>query len=305
MAKRTTRRKKSSVTDETREAIKNLRLLDDVFMSEVLVDNIEGVQDIVNVCLEREDIVVESVEVQKEYRNFRGRGVKLDVLARDKEGKLYNIEIQRDSSEATPERVRYHLSALDWNNSKPNQKFTELGEIWVIFIVETPRYNKTQPFATLEQRIRETNELVEDGRHVRFVNAAYIGNDKIGKLMADFRAKEAKDMYYQSLAKRAKQIKETEEGIERMSDVLEELVEKRVKNKRRNRKRREKRREKRNEKRDGKRNGKRDGKRAHSNARRASRVQFTRYADARSQIRSARLHSRGNQRRYGGEVKSA
>ena len=232
MAKRTTRRKKSSVTDETREAIKNLRLLDDVFMSEVLVDNIEGVQDIVNVCLEREDIVVESVEVQKEYRNFRGRGVKLDVLARDKEGKLYNIEIQRDSSEATPERVRYHLSALDWNNSKPNQKFTELGEIWVIFIVETPRYNKTQPFATLEQRIRETNELVEDGRHVRFVNAAYIGNDKIGKLMADFRAKEAKDMYYQSLAKRAKQIKETEEGIERMSDVLEELVEKRVKKER-------------------------------------------------------------------------
>ena len=40
------------------ERIRELRLLDDIFMKVVLKENIEGVQDIIRVILNRQDIVV-------------------------------------------------------------------------------------------------------------------------------------------------------------------------------------------------------------------------------------------------------
>lgn len=123
------------VSDAARERIKNFRLLDDLFMREVLRDNIAGVQDIVRIILENPEINVVKVDVDESFSNVHGRGVRLDVLATDGEGKLYNIEIQRDSRGATPKRARFYHSAIDWNlfNAK---KFDELAETWVIFITD-------------------------------------------------------------------------------------------------------------------------------------------------------------------------
>ena len=74
------------------ERIQSLRLLDDVFMKEVLRGNTAGVQDIVRIILRRDDITVRKVEIQDELSNLVGHSVRVDVLAEDGTGKFYNID---------------------------------------------------------------------------------------------------------------------------------------------------------------------------------------------------------------------
>ena len=67
--------------------IARLRLLDDIFMRAVLKDNKPGVQLIIRILLNRDDIEVEEVRVQDDWPNLVGHGVRLDVTARDTAGK--------------------------------------------------------------------------------------------------------------------------------------------------------------------------------------------------------------------------
>ena len=58
----------------------------------------------------------------------------LDCLCMDKEGNIYNIELQNDSLAASPKRARYHSGLIDMNISKKGKSFDYLPESYVIFI---------------------------------------------------------------------------------------------------------------------------------------------------------------------------
>ena len=116
------------------ERIRRLRLLDDIFMREVLRGNKEAVQLIIRIILRRGDIVVRDVKIQDELSNLVGHAVRVDVLAVDASGRLYNIEIQRDDAGADPKRARYNLSAVDWHHLPPGAAYKDLAETWIIFI---------------------------------------------------------------------------------------------------------------------------------------------------------------------------
>ena len=119
------------------ERIMKFRLLDDIFMKEVLRGNINGVQDIIRIILRRDDITVREVTIQDELSNLVGHGVRVDVLARDERGKFYDIEIQRAGSGAGAKRARYNLGAVDWHKLPPGEDYDKLAETWIIFITET------------------------------------------------------------------------------------------------------------------------------------------------------------------------
>ena len=65
---------------------------------------------------------------------------------------------------------------------------------------------------------------IDDGEHIIYVNGAMRSKDTaLGKLMNDFFATEAKDMCYDELSERVRQYKETEEGVDTMCDILDEM----------------------------------------------------------------------------------
>ena len=207
------------------ERIKQFRLLDDTFMKAVLKDNIEGVQDIIRVLLHRDDIDVISVRTQEELTNLYGHSVRLDVLARDAAGKLYNIEIQRAVKGTDPKRARYHLGVIDLHNLPTSTDYSELPETYIIFVTENDPFGCGLPIYTIDRMVRETGEVFEDGGHILYANGAYIGDDDVGKLMADFRTAEPSEMHYSSLAKKAGFYKNTEGGVESMCRIMEEVRE--------------------------------------------------------------------------------
>ena len=207
------------------ERIMKFRLLDDIFMKEVLRGNINGVQDIIRIILRRDDIAVREVTIQDELSNLVGHGVRVDVLAQDERGKFYDIEIQRAGSGAGAKRARYNLGAVDWHKLPPGEDYDKLAETWIIFITESDVFHKGLPVYTINRFIEETGESFNDGAHIVYANAAYVGDDDFGKLMADFRETDPKKMNFPSLADKVQQFKQTEGGVESMCRIMEEVRE--------------------------------------------------------------------------------
>ncbi|MBO7392394.1 MAG: hypothetical protein J6U77_07830, partial [Verrucomicrobia bacterium] len=83
--------------EKYRQKLKQMRMMDDTLMKCVFKDCKPAVELVLRVILQRDDLEVISFDISKEYKNLKGHSICLDVIASDKDGKQYNIEVQRDS----------------------------------------------------------------------------------------------------------------------------------------------------------------------------------------------------------------
>ena len=205
--------------------IQKMRLFDDTFMSCVFEDNIEGVTLLLHILLERDDLIVKQVTAQKKYTNLLGHSVWLDIVAEDKSGKLYDIEVQRSSEGANPRRARYHSSMLDSRLLAKREDYAALEDSYVIFITESDVLAEGRSLYHINRLITESGKLFNDGSHIIYVNGAYDNNeDPVGRLMHDFRCTDANEMYHSLLAERVRYLKEDEGGQNTMCALIEDLV---------------------------------------------------------------------------------
>ena len=228
MTRKRQTREEPRVSKKKLRIINELRLLDDVYMREVLVRNRAGVADILRVITKRQNVKIHRVRTQEVYSNLRGHSVQLDVLAEDENGAFFNVEIQRDSSGASPKRARYHFAAIDWNNFKAGLPYEELTETWVVFITENRVFKSGKPIE-VANRFFDDGKPCEEGQTLCYVDARYVGDDELGKLMADFREPNPDKIHFQSLAKRMKWLKKDKKGIVKMSTTLDKFMGKRLK----------------------------------------------------------------------------
>ena len=224
---------KKQYSEETLKILEQLRLFDDDFMTMVFDENIEATELLLNIILERNDmevIKVEKQEVQKEMKNplVGGRGVRLDIYAKDSEGLVYDIEVQRSDAGADVHRARFNSAMLDVRMLKEGQDFSEINESYVIFITQGDVVGTGLPIYHADRVFRETKESFGDGNHIVYVNGSYEGENPIGKLMHDFRCYNADDMFYSKLADQVRFYKDTEKGREIMCKVIEDYGDKRA-----------------------------------------------------------------------------
>ncbi len=207
--------------------IQAMRLMDDDFMTVVFDGDNEITEFLLRILLSRDDLRVKKVTTQKEKRNLFGRSVKLDILAEDTNGKVYNVEVQREDKGASPKRVRYNQAMLDSHSLKKKKDFSQLPEMYIIFITENDYYGLGQPF----YKVRKTIELAttdstylpfDDGCNIIYVNGKYRGNDALGKLMHDFCTPNADEMNYNELAEKVRYHKQETEGVRTMCRIIEE-----------------------------------------------------------------------------------
>lgn len=206
------------------EKLKDMTLMHDEFMSAAFADNIPAVELVISLILQRSDLVVKDVTVQRTIENLKGHSVRLDVLAVDNNGKWYNIEIQRASKGAGAKRARYNSSLIDAELLEKNHDYSDLPETYVIFITERDFFNAGKQLYHVERRIQETATSFGDGTHIIYVNGEYIDETPLGRLISDFHATDAGKMHYDILSERVYDLKETEGGQYAMSEFMEEIA---------------------------------------------------------------------------------
>ncbi len=209
------------------EIVDNMTLMDDDFMNKVFDQNIPAMGLVLRTILGRDDIEVISVVGQDELQSpiVGGRRLRLDIVATDKNGVMSDIEVQRKKDGAHPRRARFHSSMLDARMLKAGQKFTELTDSHTIFITEEDYFGTGKPVYTIHRYVEENGEQFQDGSHIIYVNGEYDGDDALGRLMRDFKCKNAKDMYYPELAEGVRYFKEAG-GRESMCELVEQYAKK-------------------------------------------------------------------------------
>lgn len=205
------------------ERIKQLRLLDDDFLSVCFDGDNEITQFVLRILLDKKDLNVVEVKTQYSVKNLKGHSVILDVFATDSHGMRYDIEIQRADKGASPKRARYNSSLIDDQILIAGDSYEVLPETYVIFITENDVIGKEKPIYHIERMITETGEAFEDGSHIVYVNAAYKDDSELGKLMHDFSCANPSDMNYSTLAHKTRYFKEDDKGVKYMCKIMEEI----------------------------------------------------------------------------------
>lgn len=205
------------------KVIDDFSLMDDTFMSAVFDRDNETVALILNIILNRSDMEVIEVIAQRSYNNLLDRSIRLDIFAKDSSGKVYDIEVQRSSDGADCRRARYNSSMIDTRLLQRGQEFTELVDSYVIFITETDVIGSGLPLYEIERIVKQTGAYFGDGSHIIYVNGSNNDNTPLGRLMHDFKCKNADDMHYHQIADRVRYIKQEEGGREYMCKIMEEL----------------------------------------------------------------------------------
>ena len=208
------------------DRIERFRLLDDTFMS-VVFDDKECAEFLIRKILDDQSLSVVSVTAQKEMKNLNGRSIRLDIHAIDSNGKAYDIEVERSDSRATPKRARYNASIMDSYITEPGDDYEKLPESYVIFVTENDVWKGNLPIYTADRCIKELgNVSFGDESHILFVNTAYKGESRLDSLFHDFRCTDPDNMKNEILADRVRYFKESDEGVDSMCQIMEELRDK-------------------------------------------------------------------------------
>ena len=148
------------------DRVKRLTLMDDILFRKVLSDHPELAEIVLRPILDKPDLRVEHVEIQKEGGEFSKRSVFFDVYATDSTGKIYNIEIQKSKDGAIPKRARYHIAVLAVGALDKGQDFSELPATYVIFITARDVLGKGRSLYHISRKIDPDGEPFEDDSHI-------------------------------------------------------------------------------------------------------------------------------------------
>ena len=205
-----------------RGILMELTMMSDVFMRNVLKDR-ACTEYILRTILEDGGLRVLEQVIQKDYKNLQGRSAILDCVAADSRGRQINIEVQQKTEGASPQRVRYHSGLLDMNTLNPGQRFEELPESCVIFITLGDGLGYGCPIYHIKRKISEVNQDFRDGSYIIYVDSKNQEDTPLGRLMHDFHCSRASEMQSGILAKRVRELKETEEGAKTMCEEMDRI----------------------------------------------------------------------------------
>ena len=190
----------SAIHNDYLSAISQLRLIDDDFMNVVFKD--KDCLELLLSLIFNEHVDIVSYENQYPFKNLHGRDIQIDVLVKTEDHHYINVEVQRQSQGAVPQRARYHQS---------------------LFITEEDILKKGLPIYHINRFIEETGDKFKDGTQIIYVNASIQEESHLGRLMHDFMCDKADDMYYEVLRNRVKYYKENQEGRREMCEIMDNI----------------------------------------------------------------------------------
>ncbi len=210
--------------ERTLERIRNFRLFDDAFMKKMFSD-IACTQFLVRAVLEDDELKVISTRTQKELKNLHGHSVILDILAETGDGRMINIEVQRQKEGFSPRRARYHSSMVDSNIHPEGVGYERLKDAYVIIIYERDPLGKGLPLYHVRRTVSELGNMeFNDGAQIILVNGEIINDTLLGMLMHDFHERDPEKMVCAILRDRARYLKADNKGVREMRDITEEFI---------------------------------------------------------------------------------
>ena len=197
--------------------IKNF--FNDLYSSYFIQHRKKVVRRILKIIFNKDKLILDSVISQYTITNVENRSIALDVLAKDKDNNIYNIEFQNQNIKGLNKRARFHHSMIDSNNFKKNTDFDELNNTYVIFICNFDPFKQGKPLYEIIKKVKEDESNYIDNQHTIFVNCKYKDTStEIGKLIQDINSNNTDEKWYNEFKEGKKK------GGKSMGDGYQKMV---------------------------------------------------------------------------------
>ena len=204
--------------------LEQLTLLSDVFMSVALSD-LNACQHVIRILMDDPEIELDSVRTQYVISKVISHGARLDVLAEDKKGVIYHLEIEGADVVDHARRTRFYGSVTDGEFLRKGRDYSELPERYIFYISRKDIWKDGYTVYEEENRFRQTGKKHNDGSNLIYVNAEIADGSRIAKLMKYFKTADPFDDSEGELSKRVRFLKTEEGGIETMCEIMEKIRE--------------------------------------------------------------------------------
>mgnify|MGYP002516099871 FL=1 len=189
------------------------------FMFGTIFRDKDKCKELIQRILQIKLVEIEVVEPQKIMKTtLIGKGIRIDVYAKDSEGNVYDIEMQTTEETDLHLRTRYYHSEMDSYQIRAGQKYFNLKQSVVIFICTFDPFADNRSIYTFETTCRESKELVlADKRRTYFVN---INGNREGvsedttKLLDYFKTGQPTDHYTKDIQKQVEIVREDDDWRE-------------------------------------------------------------------------------------------
>ena len=223
-----------SLRERFMNQLKNANIFDNFFMR-VVLENKEVCQYVLRKLLKNPDIIVLDCKTEVQISKLFGKDSRLDVLATDNTGKIFNIEIQKAKEEAHELRVRYYHSAVDSEIIRKGKKYSDLPTVYVIYISKKDIWEKGSAIYTVRKSLEYRSETVsyDDKQYTLYVNAEVkdASEQDISALMDYFKTCNPDDDSQGALSEYVRYLKTNKKGNDVMYDEFEKEFERDIEKK--------------------------------------------------------------------------
>lgn len=164
-------------------------------------------------------VEIKIVEAQKTIKGtFLGKGIRIDIYAKDSDGNAYDIEMQTTEEKDLHLRTRYYHSEMDSYQIRAGQKYFNLKQSVVIFICTYDPFKDNKSIYSFSTICEENKELIlDDKRHTYFVNI--YGNregidEETAKLLDYFKTGKPTDPYTRNIQDQVELIRDDDDWRE-------------------------------------------------------------------------------------------
>ena len=155
-------KKSDSISDEDLEKKwQNLPFSNDFIFCKVMEDP-ALCKEALELLLGFEISRIEYPLAQKPIKNAADtRGIRLDVYAKS-DSRRFDLEMQTTSNGSLLKRARYYAGCIDVDTLKPNEPFSKLSDVYIIFLCLEDPFDKGLPLYTYLTKCNECPELPND-----------------------------------------------------------------------------------------------------------------------------------------------
>ena len=209
--------------EEQQTLVSQLNVMDDLFFQK-MVEDMDVCEEMLRVLLTMPALKMAQTQPQRFIRNVDAHSVVLDLLCEDETGNIITVEVQKTDNDDHQKRMRYNLANIDTTFVEKGIKYADLPDIYAIFISPFDLFRANCTAYHVNRCLLETGNIVNNGIHELYVNAAVNDGSDIAELMQYFMNSNGYHPKFEKLSKRVQYFKEQQEGVSSMSSVIEDYA---------------------------------------------------------------------------------
>ena len=215
--------------EEQQTLVSQLNVMDDLFFQK-MVEDMDVCEEMLRILLTMPALKMAQTQPQRFIRNVDAHSVVLDLLCEDENGNIITVEVQKTDNDDHQKRMRYNLANIDTTFVEKGIKYADLPDIYAIFISPFDLFRANCTAYHVNRCLLETGDIVNNGIHELYVNAAVNDGSDIAELMQYFMNSNGYHPKLKKLSKRVQYFKEQQEGVSSMSSVIEDYAKDYAKN---------------------------------------------------------------------------